>query len=228
MTIKEATRNRHTVRKYKDLRIPAEVSTQLSARIEDNNKKYGLKMKLVLENTEAFNAAIKLVLAKSVRNYVILAGANAADLEEKLGYSGADVMLFAQTLGLNSWWVGGTFSRKGVLKNADMTDSEKVTGIIAIGYGATQGIPHKSKTPEEVSVYQGKAPEWFRQGVTAALLAPTALNKQAFFIKGDGRSVSISCSNGNFSGTDLGIVKYHFEAGAGTENFEWVEKLSND
>ena len=163
-----------------------------------------------------------------MRNYVILAGENAADLEEKLGYSGADVMLFAQTLGLNSWWVGGTFSRKGVLKNADVTDSEKVTGIIALGYGAVQGVPHKSKRPEEVSQYQGSTPEWFLQGIRAALLAPTALNKQAFFIKGEGRSVSISCSNGIFSGTDQGIVKHHFEAGAGKESFEWVEELCND
>jgi hypothetical protein len=30
---------------------------------------------------------------------------------------------------------------------------------------------------------------------------------------------------GPFSKVDLGIGKYHFEVGAGKENFEWVDKL---
>lgn len=142
MTILEAIKSRHTVRKYTDRKIPKEIADQLTARIEDNNKTFGLKMKLVQENTEAFGVFIKLILAKGVRNYVVLAGENTAEVDEKLGYCGADVLLFAQTLGLNSWWVGGTFSRKGVQKSAGTADSDKVIGVIAIGYGAVQGVPH--------------------------------------------------------------------------------------
>ena len=55
----------------------------------------------------------------------------------------------------------------------------------------------------------------------AALLAPTALAKQAFTIRGKGNKVSISCDNGIFTGVDTGLVKYHFELGAGKDNFEW-------
>lgn len=98
----------------------------------------------------------------------------------------------------------------------------KVVGIVAVGYGQTQGVPHKSKKPEEVSTYSGEAPEWFKAGVFAALLAPTALAKQAFTIKGDGNQVHIDCNNGIFTGVDTGLVKYHFELGAGTDNFKWV------
>ena len=141
------------------------------------------------------------------------------DVDEKLGYCGIDTALYAQTLGLNSWWVGGTFNRKHVVR---YVEGEKVTGIIAVGYGATQGVPHKSKRPEEVSSYDGGAPEWFVNGVNASLLAPTALNKQAFTIMGEKNKVSISCNNGIFTDTDLGIVKYHFETGAGIEHFEWL------
>lgn len=222
MTIEEAIKSRHTVRKYEDRRIPKEVADQLIARIQEKNEKYDLNMKLVLDNTEAFGAVLKLILAKGVRNYLVLAGKNAEDLDEKLGYCGTDIMLYAQTLGLNSWWVGGTFSKKGAKKNAQIADDEKMTGIIAIGYGAIQGVPHKSKRPEEISRYNGNAPDWFTKGVEAVLLAPTALNKQAFLIKGDQNKVSMTCENGAFSGTDLGIGKYHFEIGAGKENFEWI------
>lgn len=130
-------------------------------------------------------------------------------------------MLFAQTLGLNSWWVGGTFRRKGLEKNA-APEAEKLLGLLALGYGAIQGAPHKSKQAEEIAAYEGEPPEWFTRGVEAVLLAPTALNKQAFAIRGQGRRVSMTCQNGVFSGVDLGIGQYHFELGAGRENFDWA------
>ena len=220
MTLKEAAECRHTVRKYTDRKIPQETADKLTERINDCNEKFGLDMKLITENTDALGTAVKLILSKGVRNYIILAGKNAPDTEEKLGYCGTDVMLLAQTLGLNSWWIGGTFSKSGAKKNAP--EAEKITGIITVGYGEVQGVPHKSKSPEDVSEYDGTAPEWFTSGVKTALLAPTALNRQAFFIKGNGNKVSLSYKSGMLSDTDRGIVKYHFELGAGKENFEWV------
>ncbi len=219
MSMREAMHERHTVRRYTDKAIPAETMKKLRGRIDDNNKKYDLAIRLMVDDTNAFNAAVKLVLAKGVRNYFILAGRDVPDLDERLGYSSADLMLYAQTLGLNTWWVGGTFNRKKV---SVMVPDVKVIGVVAVGYGAVQGIPHKTKTSEEVSSYKGEMPDWFRSGVDAALLAPTALAKQAFFIRGEGRTVSITCENGIFSGADRGLVKYHFELGAGRENFEWV------
>ena len=145
-----------------------------------------------------------------------MAGPDGAD--ELCGYCGADLMLYAQTLGLNTWWVGGTYNRKGA---QEKSEGAKPVGIIAVGYGQTQGVPHKTKTAEQVSSYDGEAPQWFKNGIEAALLAPTALAKQAFTIKGKGNKVSISCDNGIFTGVDTGLVKYHFELGAGKDNFEW-------
>lgn len=139
------------------------------------------------------------------------------ELDEKLGYCGADFMLHAQMLGLNTWWVGGTFNR-GKL-NAD-ANGNKVIGVIAVGYGVTQGKSHKSKTYQDVASYEEDAPEWFQKGIEAALLAPTALDKQTFSIAGKENKVMISCNNGIFTGADLGWVKYYFELGAGKDNFE--------
>ncbi len=224
MTLTEAMQTRHTVRRYTDRRLPEDVAHQLTQRIREHNAAHGLAMSLVTENTDAFSPILKLILAKGVRNYVVLAGKAGPGLDERLGWCGADVMLLAQMLGLNSWWVGGTFSRKGVKKNA-APEAETVIGLIALGYGATQGVPHKSKPPEAVSRYDGgEPPEWFRKGVEAVLLAPTALNHQAFTIRGEGRTVTMTCDNGVFSGVDLGIGKYHFQAGAGAENFDWARE----
>lgn len=187
--------------------------------IDNINQSYDLSVELKTEDSSAFNAVIKLVLAKGVRNFFIMAGADAPDLDERLGYCGAGLMLYAQTLGLNTWWVGGTFNRKQM---AEISYGNRVAGVVAVGYGKTQGVPHKTKKPEQVGSYSGDAPEWFRQGIDAALLAPTALAKQAFMIKGSENRVAIQCENGIFSGVDTGLVKYHFELGAGKENFEWV------
>lgn len=128
-------------------------------------------------------------------------------------------MLYAQTLGLNSWYIGGTF-KKSVKK---LVNDKPVIGVLVIGYGQTQGVAHKSKTPEEVSRYEGKEiPSWFKEGVQAALLAPTALNRQKFMLIGHGNKVKLEmnlneiCANENY-----GLIKYHFELGAGKDNFVW-------
>ncbi len=212
-------KQRHMVRKYTDKPIPSNLVEKLNARIAENNQTYNLNLSLVTGNADGLGTFAKM-LGKGVKNYIILAGPDAVDLDERLGYCGADMILYAQTLGLNTWWVGGMYNAKGAQKNMDVSPA-RINGVLAIGYGQTQGVPHKSKTPAQISSYNGAAPQWFMDGVDALLLAPTALNKQAFMVKGDGRKVSITCDSGHFAGIDLGIGKYHFEVGAGKENFEW-------
>ena len=220
MTLLEAMNTRHSVRKYIDRELPEDIIEKLNERIVENNEKYNLNMRMVINNDDAINSVFKLFL-KNVKNYIVLAGEDLENIHEKLGYSGTDVMLYAQTLGLNSCWIGGTYNKNKVVKSADFRNNEIITGIIAIGYGKTQGVQHKSKKAKDISSYNGDAPQWFKDGVEAVLLAPTALNRQGFTIKGDGNTVFIGAENGNFSGTDIGIGKYHFELAAGKDNFNW-------
>lgn len=117
MTIKEAIKERHMVRQYTDKTIPTDIVESLNARITENNKKYNLHLALVVGNSDGIGSMAKLLLSKTVNNYIVLAGVDAPNLDEKLGYCGADLILYAQTLGLNTWWVGGMFNGKGALKN---------------------------------------------------------------------------------------------------------------
>lgn len=220
MTIKEAMGERHMVRKYIDRPIPGHLVEKLRARIAENNQTHDLSLSLVTGNADGLGVLAKM-LGKGVKNYIVLAGPDSADLDERLGYCGADMILYAQTLGLNTWWIGGMYNAKGAQKNMD-SSAVRINGVLVIGYGQTQGVPHKSKTAAEISDYKGTAPQWFYDGVEALLLAPTALNKQAFTVRGDGNKVSLTCDNGHFAGIDLGIGKYHFEVGAGKDNFEWA------
>ena len=216
--MKQAMRQRHTVRKFTSESLSAGLISQLNDRVRANNERLGLAISLKVGDESALPGALKLFFAKGVRNYFVLAGSDRPGLDEDLGYASADLMLFAQALGLNTWWIGGTFSRKNV---EQAVPGKKVIGIVAVGFGVTPGVAHKSKMAAEVSSYEGPEPQWFADGVQAALLAPTALNRQCFRIAGAGNKVSITENGGAFSGADIGIVKYHFELGAGNA-FEWA------
>lgn len=148
-----------------------------------------------------------------VKNYVAIVGNKDSNLAEKAGYYGEQLVLFAQVLGLNTCWVGMTFKK---IKDAfKINKNEKVQLVIVIGYGANQGVEHKSKTYYQVIDITGEAREWFIEGVNNALLAPTALNQQKFKIKYNNKIVEITAPKWPYANIDLGIVKYHFEIGSG-------------
>ena len=113
-----------------------------------------------------------------------------------------------------------------------LDEGEKIACYIAVGYGETQGVNHKIKTVEQVSSSKNDAantPSWFKIGVEAALLAPTAVNQQKFSFEYVGvkdNRHQVRAKKGfsliGYCQMDLGIAKYHFEIGAGKENFDWV------
>ena len=58
---------------------------------------------------------------------------------------------------------------------------------------------------------QVKIEDWYKDGVKAAILAPTAVNQQKFHITRDGEQAKITAQDGMMTRMDLGIVKYNFE-----------------
>lgn len=220
MEILEAIRVRHSVRSYDDRKIEGESKEKLQQMIAVCNTESGLHMQLVLDEEKAFDGFMAHYGKFSgVKNYIALVGKKSADLDELCGYYGEKVVLYAQQLGLNTCWVALTFSK---IKDAFSVEiGEKLCLVIAIGYGKNGGVEHKSKSYEEVSKVNGVTPEWFRKGIDAALLAPTAINQQKFqfILKED--KVKAKAGIGFNSKVDLGIAKYHFEVGANKENFIW-------
>ena len=96
-----------------------------------------------------------------------------------------------------------------------VAEDEKLVCVICFGYGVTQGSGHKIKDYKDVCDVKNP-PDWFENGVDAALLAPTALNQQKFKITLTGDKAQISRRGlGIYTKIDLGIVKYHFEVGSG-------------
>jgi len=221
MNILEAMEARHSVRQYTDRPIGPDLIRTLNEEIARCNSEGSLHIQLITEAPEAFRSVLATYgLLRGVRNYIAMVGAPADDLEERVGYYGEHLVLTAQMLGLNTCWVGGTYSRKKI--RAAVGADEKLVCVIALGYGANQGRPHRNKPMESLYRVEGGIPDWFRRGMEAVMLAPTAVNQQKFLFTLNGDTVSAQATGGPYSKVDLGIVKYHFEVGAGKESFHWT------
>ena len=229
MTLEEAIKTRHSVRAYKAQPLTEDIVKVLEKEIEEQNRQGHLHIQLVKNEPKAFQGKLaKYGKFSNVTNYLVMAGQKAEDLDERIGYYGEHLVLLAQTLGLNTCWEGLSYSK--IPGTYVLEEGEVIKAYIAIGYGETQGVGHKIKTVEKVSNTSDITASWFREGVEAALLAPTAVNQQKFFFEyipaRDNQPAQVVAKRNfsliGFTQMDLGIVKYHFEVGAGKNNFEWV------
>ena len=220
MTIQEAIEARHSVRAYKDQPLSEETVKVLEDEIVTLNNEGQLHIQLICNEPKAFQGTMaKYGKFRNANNYLVMAGKKADDLDERIGYYGEHLVLLAQTLGLNTCWVGLSYSK--VPGTYELGKDEKIACYIAIGYGETQGVGHKIKTVEQVSNASDITPSWFKKGVEAALLAPTAVNQQKFSFEYVGISNNhhqVRAKKGfsmiGYTQMDLGIAKYHFEIGS--------------
>ena len=224
MELIDAVKARHSVRKYTDKPIGADKAAALQDAIARFNREGGLNIQLVLEEPKAFSAGVwKYGQFSGVRNYLVMAGPKGKEAEEKVGYYGEALVLLAQTLGLNSCWVGLTY--KKIPGTFTLSEGEVVHCVISLGYGTTSGVQHPQRPAENYYEADSDVPAWFREGVESALLAPTAVNQQKFkFILKDDNKVEAKALSSfvGYTRIDLGIVKCHFEIGAGKEYFVWA------
>lgn len=226
----QAVEQRRSIRSYTDEPLGHEDCRALQEAIDDCNREGNLAISLVCEEPQAFSSVLaRYGTFSQVRNYMVLAGEDTPGLEERCGYYGEMLVLLAQMLGLATCWVGRTYKRRLVKKA--IPAGQRLVAVIAVGHGIGAPIPRTSKTPADVSTVPAgmAAPGWFVDGVDLALLAPTALNRQNFAfdlmseLSGDGKPlVLLRSTGGPYADVDRGIVRLHFELGAGARNFAWA------
>lgn len=221
MTLQEAIVARHSVRQYQEKPIEAATIDRLNEEIAVCNKEGNLHIQLVLDEPKAFvGGMVKYGRFVGVRNYLAMVGPKGAD--EAIGYYGERIVLLAQMLGLNSCWVGMSVGRQH--DRYVVAPGEKLHCVVALGYGANQGVQHPMRPMEKFVKVNGEMPGWFRRGMEAAMLAPTAVHQQKFeFELVDDHTVAARArfSMVGWAKLDLGIVKRNFEVAAGKENFQW-------
>ncbi|MDR0849504.1 MAG: hypothetical protein LBN10_10800 [Propionibacteriaceae bacterium] len=221
MDLLEAMAVRHSVRRYTEQAIDADVRLALEDEVARCNADSGLHLQLAFDEPRAFSGKLaEYGHFVNANNYLSVVMPSQAGFEEIAGYYGEQIVLKATTLGLNTCWVGLNYSKAKCA--CTIGPGEKLRCVISLGYGATQGRPHKSKPLESLCKVDGEMPDWFRAGMEAALLAPTAINQQKFMFTLSGNQVQATTGLGPFAHVDLGIAKYHFALGAGLDNFTWA------
>ena len=211
MEILEIMKNRHSVRQYKNQAIEESKRAELNSYIEEVNKESNLLIQIFYDEAKCFNSFMahygKFV---NVKNYIAIVGKK--NEQEKAGYYGEKIVLKCQEMGLNTCWVAMTHGKS----QAEIKKGQKQLIIISLGYGETQGVAHRSKSIDELG-HADKDTEWFKTGMEAVSLAPTAMNQQKFLFELKNDIVTAKSLGGFYSKIDLGIAKYHFEAVTGHE-----------
>lgn len=230
MTEMEALRERRSIRKYVDRPLEKSDVEALQAEIERLNRESGLRMQLVTDEPRAFKTMLAYGSFRNVKNYVMVVGRKSASAEYRAGYYCESLVLFAQSIGLNTCIVGLTY--KKVPGRFEVGHDEKVMVCIAVGYGDEEGRNHRIKSPEQVSNIGPSTPQWFARGVDAALKSPTAVNQQKFHFEyvaptHPGEKAGVRPGKGSslvgYTRIDLGIAMRNFETGAGKDNFNWID-----
>ncbi len=228
MTLLEAIQARHSVRAYQGRPLTDTDAQALQEKIDEVNRIGRLHIQLIRNEPKAFLGPFaRYGKFRGVTDYLVMAGVKADDLDERIGYYGEQLVLFAQSIGLNTCWVGLSYTK--IPNTYVLNEGEAIQAYISIGYGETQGVTHKIKRIDQVSNVSDSTPDWFCRGVEAALLAPTAINQQKFSFEYMGMTEGhhrVRAKKGfslvGYTHMDLGIAKYHFEIAAGKENFEWA------
>lgn len=227
MTLLEAIDARHSVRHYISKPLSQDIIDAIQTKIDACNREGNLHIQLVLNERKGFSGMMAYGSFSGVENYIVMAGHRSEDLDERIGYFGEQIVLLAQQLGLGTCWAG--LSYRKVKGTYTLAPDEKLACMISLGYPDDAGRKHKRKSVADVSNVSSVTPLWFERGVQAALKAPTAVNQQKFYFEYVGEQDGVSLVRARrlfsvvgYTKMDLGIVKLHFEIGAGKENFKWV------
>ncbi len=221
-SIQEAMESRHSVRSYLSTPIPQDITLTLRQTIKEYSTQARIRIQLVTDEPEAFSGFMAHYgHFVCVRNYITFVADKDGSQDELVGYYGEKLVLLAQQLGLSSCWVAASYRKRKC--PVVVNPGEKLVCVIALGYGVSRGNAHKNRPLNQISNLEDASPMWFRSGMMAVLLAPTAMNQQRFFFRQEGDTVEARSTGGPYSKIDLGIAKYHFELGAGTKNFRWKE-----
>lgn len=210
-----AIASRHSVRRYLDKPLDKSVTDCIAGEIKRINHRRGFSFRLVTDEPRAFKNIFAYGKFENVKNYIIVSAPEGDEFTRLCGYEGERLVLALQAMGLNTCWVGLSYSKR--TEHFDVPRRHKIRCVISVGYGLTQGSARKSKSMEALSNANAQSPQWFTEAMQAVMLAPTAINQQKFeFTLNKDLTVDArpKFSLVGYTQIDLGIALFHFNLAA--------------
>ena len=126
----EAINQRRSIRKYKNIPIDNQLIESLNNKVKEVNQEGDLHIQLITNEPKAFKGKMAYGTFSGVTNYFAMIGKQSETLDERIGYYGEKLVVFAEQLGLNSCWVGVTYNN---IKEAYIKEKgEKLCCLIAL------------------------------------------------------------------------------------------------
>lgn len=233
--ITELIRSRRSVRTFDGREISEEELKKLTAYMEKIDNPYGIPVEFRLLDAKEYKLTSPVISGTNL--YVGAKVKHVAHMEEAVGYSLEMLVLYAQSLGIGTVWIGGTMDRAAFERAMELSEDERMPCVSPLGYPAKkmsvkEGLMRKavkadSRLPFETLFFDGTF-DVSLTGEKAGCLdevlemvrwAPSAVNKQPWRIVID-RSAAhfylkknkgfISDAVGDMQKIDLGIALCHF------------------
>lgn len=218
---------RHACRRFSGRALNEAAAADIIDKIKSINSFSGLDFQFAEDGSRAFSSILRTYgLFSNVRSLIMVMGrTDTAELAEKCGYFGEQLVLELTAMGFGTCWVAGTYDRRVFA----VPDNEKLLCVIPVGYPAQEDflVPQtdRKRRPAEKRfiIKDGNdssvLPQWFMDGIRAMCQAPSALNSQKPYIEINAVFPELE-SEGRTHGSsdvdmlDLGIAERHFAIGA--------------
>ena len=236
-------RSRRSVRTFAECPVSQQDLEQLSAFLAKITNPYGLPVEFKLLDGTKQKLSCPVVVGTDL--YVGAKMKRSSHLNEAFGYSFELLVLFAQSLGLGTVWVGGTMDREAFEKAMELNEDEVMPCMSPLGYPAKKmsvreammrkGVKADDRMAFEKLFFDGSFTVPLTQERAGKLchalemvrLAPSAVNKQPWRIvlKDNAAHFYLMRSKG-FGGSlidmqkiDMGIAMCHFDLAAKEAGF---------
>ena len=226
---------RRSVRTFDNKGISAETLQQLREYADALQNPFGVKVTFKFASTEEYGLSSPVIVGE--KYYILAIAPKCARMEEAVGYSFEQLLLYAWSLGLGSVWIGGTMDRKLFEKAADLKEGERMPCVSPIGVAApkmstreklmrkgikadTRGAWNELFFEKDFSTpLKKEAVETIAPVLEMVRLAPSAVNRQPWRLVVQGDRVHfyekpykgmVSDAVGDMQRIDIGIAINHF------------------
>lgn len=237
--IKELVKARRSVRTYDDRPLTTEDRDRLMAYAQTIENPYGLNVEFKL--LEGSQHGLKCPVITGTDLYIGGKITRGPQAFEAFGYSFEMLVLFAQSVGIGTVWLGGTMNRSAFEEAMDLADDQMMPCASPLGYTATKmslregvmrkGVGADQRLPFGELFFDGNFDTPLSEEKAGALAfplemvrwAPSAVNKQPWRVLVTDKAVHfyLKRSKGFSShGTldmqriDMGIGLCHFDLAA--------------
>lgn len=250
--IEELVRGRRSVRTFDGREVSKEDLEKLSAFMEKIENPYRIPIEFKLLDAKKQGLSCSVVSGTNL--YVGAKAQRVPHIEEAFGYSFEMLVLYVQSLGIGTVWIGGTMDRSSFERAMALGENEIMPCVSPLGYVAKKmsikesvmrkAVKADSRLPFEKLFFNGSFDVPLTEekaGKLAKLLeivrwSPSAVNKQPWRVVVDENAAHFylkrnkglsSSSAGDMQKIDLGIALCHF-ALAAKENGLSVKFNIND